>query len=172
MDWPVTINIESLPADGKTVMIETNEEQRQAIAARLAVPSVDQLSARITLHALDRGMEVSGQLDALLARICVSTLQPMEEQISEDISVKFSRDAGDLPEDSEISLDDMTVEHLETEEFDLSEYLVQCLALAMAPYPRIEGADGLVEDFGKSGESSPFSVLKSVFEEPPEKLSE
>jgi hypothetical protein len=48
--------------------------------------------------------------------------------------------------------------------FDLGEFLVQQLSLAMDPFPRKPGAESLVETYGRGADISPFAALREKIE--------
>lgn len=148
---------EVLPA-GFSARMEADEAARKAIAERLGIPAVEQLVGDVSLRRVSRGFELAGHFDAVLQRICVASLDLMQESLSEDFAIRFSEDAGD---DADIEAD--APEPIPPEGFDPGEILVQQLALAMDPYPHKEGAQSLAETYGTPGAISPFDVLKGTF---------
>ena len=167
-EWSKIVDVVNLPEDGKTFSLEANEDERKKIAQRLDIPAVCSLTGSISLTPVNDGVNLAGVLNAVLERTCSVSLEPMQETVDETLEVLFSRDFVEDRDGDDILLDGDPVEPLEGDAIDIADFLVQQLALAMDPWPRKTDARSLAEDFGKSGESSPFSVLKGAFEDTPE----
>lgn len=152
------ISLDDMPLPGFDWRIEADEAARKAIAERLQIPEVTRLAGELHVMRNSDGIDLSGRLGATLQRLCVASLEPMEETVSEAFEIRFSTDAepgGDIDVDAP--------EPFPEEGLDLAEILVQQLALAMAPYPHKEGVRPLAEDYGGSGHVSPFDALKGAF---------
>ncbi|MBO6782981.1 MAG: hypothetical protein JJ899_06875, partial [Alphaproteobacteria bacterium] len=79
------------PADILDMRIETSEDERAAIAARLGILSVDALEA--DLHAVREtsgDIAVYGSLSARVNQACVVSLEPVSETVEAKISQRFS----------------------------------------------------------------------------------
>lgn len=155
------VRLDEVQVAGFERRLEPNEAERAAIAKRLGIPAVNHLTGDIALKRIAGGFDLIGHFDAVLDRICVSSLDPVSETLSEDFAICFSRDA--IGDAAEIEIDADAPEPLPEEGFDLVEILVQQLALAMDPYPHKEGARPLAAEFGKTGDASPFEALKGAF---------
>jgi hypothetical protein len=155
------IGTEDVPASGFAWRIEADEPVRLAIARRLGIPAVSSLSGEVKLDRTADGFDLKGRLEAVIERICVSSLEPLIETISEDFEVRFVLAAGgaSLHEDIEVDAPEPVPER----GFDLADILVQQLALAMDPYPHKAGAQPLAEQYADGQRSSPFEALKGAF---------
>lgn len=154
-----------LPAEGRVFELTPSQSERAAVAQRLDIPAVEALSGRIELRPVQGGITLSGRVEATLVRLCVVTLEPMNEAIDERFELRFARHAHAADPGDEIVIDEDTPEPLEGDSIDVGEVLVQQLALAMAAYPRREGAALDEAAFGQTLETSPFAVLKGAIAE-------
>lgn len=139
-----------------------------ALAARYGVDELRSISAELSVAGVgSRGLRVEGKVSAELVQSCVVTLDPVEESISEDVSVTYLPEGEDDLQDAELAaFDDEEIEPFDGESVDLGELVAQTVAAAIDPYPRTEGAE-----FGKpSGlgdnerdvRENPFAVLKGL----------
>jgi uncharacterized metal-binding protein YceD (DUF177 family) len=116
-------------------------------------------------------MRVAGILDAVTVQPCVVTFVPVRQVMHEPIDRIFLP-AAEAPKTSpahpEVFVDlegDDPPDYFEGYEIDLSEAIVETVALALDPYPRAEGAS--LEDAGlppDEPEASPFATLKSLLD--------
>ncbi len=158
------ITISGLPLQGRIVDLAPSEAERAAIARRLDIPAVETLSGRVEIRPAQGGIALNGRIQASLVRLCVVTLEPVNETVDERFDLRFAR--GHAAEaQTELLIDEDTPEPLEGEEIDIGEVLVQQLALAMDPYPRRDGAVVEKAEFGQTLDTSPFAVLKGAIAE-------
>lgn len=164
------IRLDSMPAEGRDVVVRADEDERAAIAAQLGISEVEQLEARLHADRFRGGVRVTGRLEAAIVQPSVISLEPVKQAIEESIDRVFlpSGDkafAGPAAAEVFVDLDgeDMP-DHFEGGEADLSDLIVETLSLALDPYPRRE--DESIEDIGLMGgdeeEASPFSRLRSL----------
>ncbi len=167
-EWSRIVDVANLPDAGKSFSLRASDDERRKIAARLNIPAVTSLTGSVSLQPADDGVDLSGDIKAVLERTCSVSLEPMIETVEDTIDVLFSRNLVEKRDGDDILLEDEAIEPLEGDTIDIADFLVQQLALAMDPWPRREDARNLAEDFGKSAESSPFSILKGAFKDTPE----
>lgn len=163
------IRLDSMPPTGRELRLAVDEEQRQAVAAALAITAVERLE--VTLHAVRfrGGMRVTGRLYATIVQPSVVTLEPVRQVIEEPVDRVFLP-GGEKPfaekAGAEVFVDlegEDVPDHFEGPEADMSDLVIEALALAIDPYPRAEGES--VEDLGLPAadddpEESPFARLK------------
>ncbi len=154
------IDISGLKDHGAEFVIEADDEQKKAVAARLDVPSVKTLRGVFTMRPMRGGAAVDLRLKAELERRCVVSLEPMVETIDEEISMVFDRNFVEADDDRDD--DDEWREPLDGDEIDLGELLVQHLSLALDPYPRRQDADSLLDEYRSAATASPFEALKAL----------
>ncbi len=161
------VRVERVPPGGKHFHIEANESERRAIAEALGILGVSALSAEIDVRRLaDAAVGVSGTLAASVVQTDVVTLEPLAQEVMEDIDVALlpaeSRRRRDRRgEDEEQPADARDV--YENGEIDLGAIAVEHLALGLDPYPRAPGVafPGHIEDDPSLGDS-PFQALKRL----------
>ncbi|HEX4298719.1 MAG TPA: DUF177 domain-containing protein [Devosia sp.] len=163
------IRLDSMPAAGRALHVVPSADERAAVAAILGVTAVDSLD--VTLHAMRfrGGMRVTGRLVATLTQPSVVTLEPLRQDISEPIDRIFlpsgEKDyAG--PANAEVFVDlegDEVPDHFEGTEADLTDLVVETIALAVDLYPREPGVT--LDDLGLAPdveEAHPFAALKTL----------
>lgn len=140
--------------------LEADESDRTAIAERFQLIDVAELKGDIEIARHGAIVRVAGTVTADLGRMCVVSLEPMRERITEDFAVEYTTDAPQAFEtEIEAALD--APEPLEGDRLDLRDVLLEQLVLAMSPHPRKEGAKA-PEDPGAGDGTSPFDVLKGL----------
>lgn len=164
-----SIRLDSMPVAGRDVSVSPSAEERAAVAAQLGIGAVDALEVKLHAVKFRGGMRVTGRLAAEVTQASVVTLEPLKQQIVEPIDRIFlpggeKNYAG--PANAEIFVDlegDDVPDHFEGNEADLSELIVETLALAVDLYPR--EPDASLEDVGYKpdvDEASPFAALKAL----------
>ena len=152
-------------------VVEADDRECMALARRLGVPAVAQVSCRFRLSGMDAAGRVraDGLLHARLDQICVLTLERFQAVVVEPFALRFVPD-DQVSDDPDDPLD------LEADDdvpyaggvIDLGEAAVEQLALALDPYPRMPGAElpeagdagsDAVAD-GAADKPNPFAVLE------------
>jgi hypothetical protein len=140
-----SIRLDSMPSAGRDVDIVVEREAREAIAAQIEVTAVDRLHVRLHAVRFRGGIRVNGQLKALVVQPSVVSLEPVIEDIVESVDRVFLP-GGEKPyagkADAEVFVDldgDEVPDHFEGNEADLSDLIVETLALSIDPYPRLPG---------------------------------
>lgn len=164
-----SIRLDSMPVAGRDVDVAPSPEERAAIAAQLGLASVDALAVKLHAVRFRGGIRVTGRLTASVTQPSVVTLEPLAQQIDEPIDRVFlpggeKQYAG--PANAEIFVDlegDDVPDHFEGNEADLSDLIVETLALAVDLYPR--EPDASLADTGFTPDTdttSPFAALKAL----------
>lgn len=164
-----TLRVDQMPATGRDIDVIPSAEERTAIAAQIGLNAVNALEAHLHAVRFRGGFRVSGRVTAQVVQPSVVTLELLTQDVDEEVDRVFlpggeKEYAG--PANAEIFVDlegDDLPDHFEGNEADLSELIVESLALAVDLYPREPGASladtGFVPD---KDESSPFDVLKAL----------
>ncbi len=126
--------------------IEATAGEREAVARRLGLLSVDRLSAQATVKPVGgRLFRVQGRWEADVQQACVVTLEPVPQSLAGDLEAAFepgdgrrAAPEGDVLVDPEAA---DPAEVLPEEGIDLGELVVQELSVALDPYPRAPGAE-------------------------------
>lgn len=166
-----TIRVDHIPTEGREIAVAADARQRAAIAGRLEISAIDRLEARLRLTRFRGGLRVEGRLEARTIQPCVVTFVPVPQEIDEPIDRIFLP-ASEQPKTgtahAEVFVDleaDEMPDYFEGHEIDLSEALVETLALALDPYPRAEGVSLADMEVPAEGtDESPFGALKSLLD--------
>jgi hypothetical protein len=135
--------VAALKPAGEVRRITATDAEAAALARRLGVESVRDLAAEASLKPRAKGQVlVLGQLRATLGRLCVVTLEPMDEVIDQPFAAIFAPAAQAGPA-AELALEPEgeDEEPYDGQGFDLGEYLAQTLAVSLDPWPRSPGAE-------------------------------
>ena len=90
-EYSVEVDLPSLGRAGKFFKLAANEDECSRIAARLGIIKVEKLEGEMRLSATKTDIKANGVVEASLIRECVSSLEPMPEQIDENFQISFSR---------------------------------------------------------------------------------
>lgn len=155
--------------------LAADERERAAIAGRLNLISLEVFDVSVQIRSISRGKsaDIRGTLNATVSQHCISTLQPVVRTYAEEFAIRFvgaqtaSKHASEGAQDLTLELEDLDIEVLDGEEFDIGEAAVQYLALALDPYPRADGvtdwpSPGLDDAQEAPGRQNPFAVLKKL----------
>ncbi len=158
--------IDTRQADGKSVSIEADANERAALARRFAIPSVDRLFAQVELRRTGDTVHVEGKLEAAIVQSCAVSAEDVPQTIAEPLSFRFVPARDDYQPDAEIELDAEELDEIDYDgvSFDLGEAIAQSLALAIDPFaigPEAESArcGAWISDGTASG---PFAVLAQL----------
>jgi hypothetical protein len=164
-----SIRLDSMPVAGRDVDVSPSADERAAIAAQLGLASLDALAVKLHAVRFRGGIRVTGRLTAKVTQPSVVTLEALTQEIAEPVDRIFlpggqKQYAG--PANAEIFVDlegDDVPDHFEGNEADLSDLIVETLALAVDLYPREPNAS--LEDTGFKPDldkTSPFEALKAL----------
>jgi len=153
------VRIDRLPANGRTVSVALDEATRATLADVLKLHSIALFEASLVVTPLRGGLRALGRLTATISQLSVVSFEPVIQQVDEPIDRVF------LPEPTDhkptpgsevfVDLEDEDFpDHIDGPEVDLSALMIETLALAIDPYPRLPGES--IESLGlKIGEAEP-----------------
>jgi hypothetical protein len=158
-----------IPADGRRFRIDADAQQRSRLAAALQIPAVDALQAELVVGpVLGGAYAVRGTLRASVMQTDVVSLDPVSQEIVEDINVTLMRaeDAGPSQREKSEPIDAAESEGPDLfhhGRIDLGAIIREHLALGLDPYPRAPGSEfpGHIED-DPGADQSPFAVLGAL----------
>lgn len=163
-----SIRLDSMPVAGRDLDIAVDREAREVIAAQLEVTAVDRLQVKLHAVRFRGGIRVTGQLRALVTQPSVVSLDPVTEDIEEAVDRIFlpgGEKAYAGKADAEVFVDlegDDMPDHFEGNEADLSDLIIETLALSIDPYPRLKGESVGIAGDEDDEEDSPFAGLKAL----------
>ncbi len=157
--------------------VVADAEEREQLAERFDLPSIDSLSAVLELESAGKDLlRLSGKLVATFKQVCVVTLELFPNSVSETIEQLYStKPVEELISKTDGDVGDELPEMFEEGGIDLGEVISQYLSLAIDPHPRKPNAEAadLVEhvdrpDAGTEGASRPFADLRRMMRGEPE----
>jgi len=182
LEFSREIATEKIGDAGRTMSIEATPEERERLAVRFGLISLERLIAEIILTPEKGGklIRLKGAFSALITQNCVVTLEPFESTIEEklervfDTTLMEEEALGESPEGG------FEFKHHDPPEpagdgiIDVGEAVAEQLALEIDPFPRKPGvssgnfttdpeaAAALSPENGRTGKNGPFSALEDL----------
>src|SRR5262245_21989018 len=92
--WSAPLAISDVPETGRTISIAADEQTRAAIAEVAGLRSLPRLEATFDVAPRGRdGLHVTGRVTATVGQSCVVTLEPIEDEVVEEIDLVFAPSA-------------------------------------------------------------------------------
>lgn len=164
--WRALVAVVQIPDTGLHREIEADPTTRAAMAEITGLREIMSAHAVFDLTPRSGGrVRVSGRVQARVAQSCVVTLEPLENDIDEEIDLIFAP-SEQIPEIAEPADSDDDYEVVEPQEpiengiIDLGRLATDVLYLAIDPYPRKEGAVFEHQATAADPEDHPFAALK------------
>jgi hypothetical protein len=163
----VPVALHEVSETGRHLELAADERSRAAVAKLAGLRAVPRLAAVFDLAPRGRnGLRVTGRVSATVEQACVVTLEPVENEIDEEIDLVFAPTAAAASlvdrggAEVEISADDGP-EPLIGGVVDLGVLATEFLMLGIDPYPRKPDA---VFEGPSVGDASvkPFAVLAAL----------
>ena len=128
--------------DGQSVTVRGDEALRQKVAQRLGLLSLSRFEADAMLERDGDTIAAKGTVRAELEQACTATGDPIEERVDEPFSLRFAPQP-EHGEDEEIELgsDDLDTIFHDGRQIALGDAIIDTLALALDPFPRVDDAD-------------------------------
>ncbi|MFL6836299.1 MAG: YceD family protein [Bradyrhizobium sp.] len=170
--WRVPLIVAQIPDTGLHRKLEASVAERQAMAEVANVREV--LSAQAAFDVAPRSggrIQVTGHVRARIGQICVVTLDPIENEIEEEVDLMFAPEAevrrlADLIEEGQDDKEPPQVidppEAIVNGIIDLGRLATDALFLAIDPYPRKPGVEFEAEVTAFDPEDHPFAALKAL----------
>jgi Large ribosomal RNA subunit accumulation protein YceD len=163
--WSVPVRLDEVPETGLHMDLEADGGVRAAVAATAGVNEVPQLTAAfdVTRHGRD-GLRVAGTVSARVLQTCVVTLDPVENEISEQVDLVFVPPSALGAMGSEVYLGAEAIEPPEPMVdgvVDLGAVATEFLMLGIDPYPRKPGVVFEAPQNADAG-SHPFAALAAL----------
>ena len=146
------------PSERQVEKIQVDAVECAAIAERLDILSIEDMSAELELFRdLTGDVNMVGRIVADIVQACVVTLEPVAQRVDARLYQRFSARA-----EEEEGEDEDPVEPIVDDEIDVGDVIVQNLALALDPYPRAPDAafEEVDDEAGKP--TGPFAALAAL----------
>jgi uncharacterized metal-binding protein YceD (DUF177 family) len=161
--WNVPLAISEVSEAGRHIDLVAGAQARVAVAKLAGLAALPRLEASFDVTRRGRsGLHVGGRVSATVVQTCVVTLEPLENEVDEEIDVAFVPAAAPAVEDYnsgevEVPLED-ALEPLVGNTVDLAAIATEFLILGLDPYPR--KPDAVFEAPSVGDESAhPFAAL-------------
>lgn len=160
------IKLSDIGGAALTGKIIANDDQREALARRFDLPSIETITADYRLEAKEHEIKFTGHIQSHLHQACAISGQPFPVEIAETFDIIFVEKTDVAPDEDEIELaeEDCDVIEYESAQIDLGEAIAQTLYLALDPYPRGPDADSIAAKKGLKSEeeAGPFGALAAL----------
>jgi hypothetical protein len=172
--WSVPIAVAQIPDTGMHREIDTNPNERSALADLGGLREVTSANAWFDITPMREGrVHVIGRVKARIGQTCVVTLDPIENEVDEAIDLIFA------PPDQIPALADLVDEAAESDSeipdppepivagmIDLGRLATDALFLGVDPYPRKPDAIFEPPAVAADPEDHPFAALKVLRGDP------
>jgi uncharacterized metal-binding protein YceD (DUF177 family) len=168
--WRVPVAVAQIPETGLHRDIEAGKAIREAIAEAGGLREVLSASASLDVAPKSGGrFQVTGRVRARVGQTCVVTLDPIENDIDEEIDLVYAPpeqipQLSDLVDDAAESGEEIPdpPEPIENGAIDLGRLATDALFLAVDPYPRKPDAVFEPPVVPDDPEDHPFAALKAL----------
>jgi uncharacterized metal-binding protein YceD (DUF177 family) len=145
LPWSVPVARAEIPQEGKRFELAADEATRAELARLAGLRSLPRLQATFNVARQGSdGLRVAGEVSATVGQTCVVTLEPLDNEIREEVDLIFSPPDPafadtDNDEEPEV-IDPKGPEPLIGDTIDLGALASEFLMLGIDPYPRKPGA--------------------------------
>ncbi len=167
------VEVDRIGPQGLQVQLVADQAARAALANRLRILGILSLKAdlRLVPEALAGHYRLTGRIEAEVEQACVVSLEPVRQQVGEEILRRFGPEGEG---GAELDTDEAELLDPDAEDppdpviggvIDLGEVVAEELALGLDPYPRKPGAkvpDSYAELPEDGGKISPFAALAKL----------
>lgn len=160
------VRADTLGPGPRTVAIEAEEGEREALARRFGLRAIHKLSAEADLRRNGETVIAEGRLKARVTQSCVATDAPVEAEVDEPFRIEFrpTPKEGTPEEGIELGEAELDVVFYDSSAIDLGEAVAETLSLSLDPWPRAPGAEEVLKEAGVKGEGEvgAFSALAGL----------
>jgi uncharacterized metal-binding protein YceD (DUF177 family) len=152
--------------DGERIDLVADDSERQAIAERFGLQSLERLEAHATFTRKGDSVRAEGRIAAALNQSCVITGDPVPAHVDEAFEIAFLPEPQVARSEEEIEIDpaECDVVFHDGSTIDLGSAVADTLALGLPAYPRSPGAEAALKEAGimAEAEASPFAALAQL----------
>ncbi len=165
--WHVPVRLEDVPETGLHLDLAADAQVRAGLAALSGVTDIPRLEAVLDVVRHGNGLRVTGRVSATVGQTCVVTLEPLQNELDEQMDVTFALAANDFAA-AELEAEDLTEdalreppEMLSNGTADVGAIAAEFLLLGIDPYPRKPGAE-FKPPADQGATVSPFAALAKL----------
>jgi uncharacterized metal-binding protein YceD (DUF177 family) len=162
LPWHVPVALDDVPEEGQHFDLAADADTRAAVARLAGLRDLPRLQASFDVSRRGHGgLHVAGRVSATAGQTCVVTLEPLANEVTEDIDLLFVP-APAVPGEPDAAAQDVSTDD-ETEllvdgKVDLGALAAEFLILGLDPYPRKPGAV-FQPPVDTSTDDGPFAAL-------------
>jgi len=162
-----TVRIDTLGAEPRSLRVEADAGERQALARRFDLVAIDRLDAEVALTRIGELIHADGRLRAKVTQSCVATGEPLDAELDLPFRIVFTPDSmmdAGPDEEIELSESECDVVFYAGGAVDVGEAVAETLSLGLDPWPRAPGADAALKEAGvkSEAEAGPFAALAGL----------
>jgi uncharacterized metal-binding protein YceD (DUF177 family) len=164
--WRVAVVVDEVPEEGRHFDLIADAQTRAAVAEIAGLRDLPRLEAHFDVKRHGNGgLRVDGKVSADVGQTCVVTLEPLTNEIVEDVALVFAPAADpetmpDKPDGAKPDRDD-EAEPLIAGTVDLGSLATEFLLLGLDPYPRKPGVE-FQPPQDSSSDEGPFAALAAL----------
>jgi uncharacterized metal-binding protein YceD (DUF177 family) len=160
------VRLDTLGDGPRTVEIEANAAEREALCERFGLVELNRLVATAEVTRAGDVVEAKGRLSADLVQACVATAADVPATIDEAFALRFAPERPLVGGEQEIELEEKDLDEMSYSggAIDLGEAVAQTLVLSIDLFPRAPDADDHLRAVGviPEEEAKPFSALQGL----------
>lgn len=160
------VRIDTLGEGGRALSIEAEVAEREALAKRFGLVTIDSLSAHAELRREGDLVFAEGRIRAAVSQACVASAVPVPATIDEPFNLRFVPEGPEAGQEIELDVEDFDTIDYAGGAIDLGEAVAETLALSLDPFPRAPDADAILKAAGVLSEdevvTGPFAALKAL----------
>lgn len=163
--------VAEIPEAGLFQTIEARPDERKAMAELGGLPAIAAVKAELKLLPVRGGtVHVTGRVTGRVTQTCVVSLDPVENDVDEDVDVVFAppsqiRELAESMEEDDGESDDERPdppEPIEDGAIDIGKLATDALFLGLDPYPRKPDAVFQDQVEAPNPDEHPFAALKAL----------
>jgi len=160
--WSVPVRIEDVPEGGQHVTLSADVPTREKVAKLAGLANLPRFDASfdVVRHGAG-GLRVSGEVVATVGQTCVVSLEPMENEVRENVDLIFAPGESTSGAKEELSHAEEPPEPLREGTVDLGAIATEFLILGIDPYPRKPGVVFSAPQ-AEEAEDHPFAALAAL----------
>jgi hypothetical protein len=164
LPWHVPVALDDVPEEGQHFDLAADAQIRAAVAQIVGLRDLPRFQANFDVSRRGRGLHVAGRVSATAGQTCVVTLEPLANEVCEEIDLLFEPPLVAAPELEADVLErtpDDDTEPLLDGKVDLGALATEFLFLGLDPYPRKPGAV-FQPPADTSVDEGPFAALNAL----------
>ena len=162
--WHVPVAVEGVPETGQHFDLTADSQTRSAIARVAGLRDLPRLEANFDVARRGGGvLRVSGRIAATVGQTCVVTLEPVANEVAEEVDLLFVPQAAVAEAGRAVTTSDENGQDREPligGVVDLGALATEFLILGLDPYPR--KSDAVFQPPEEAAGESPFSPLAAL----------